>query len=444
MTPEQIKQRAEWLAKAEAANTAGDAKAFDDAMAAVDKIDADAKAEQEAADAAATRAARLAQAGAQRPARTVQAGAVDVPRAPQISAVRDLAAENPTRGFANLGHFAAEIMRACTPGAGGPSALLAPLSAGQGMNQAVGSEGGFLVPQQFSDQIWDGLNQANQSLYGMCDQYPVDGDSLTFPANAETSRANGSRYGGVRAYWLSEAAQIAKSQPKFRQVKLEPQGLAALVYVTDKLLRNARAMDAYLTRAATDEISFVVGDAIVNGDGVGKPLGLLASNSLVTVSKEAGQANGTILQANISKMFARLHPRCRANAVWLHNVDIEPQLDALSTPVKNVAGTENVGGIGNNVWSAESRLLKGRPLMPIEYCPSIGSKGDLILVDLKSYAVGLRSAIESAVSMHLRFDYAEQAFRFIFEIDGQPWLKDPLTPYRGSNTLSSHVALEAR
>jgi hypothetical protein len=62
-------------------------------------------------------------------------------------------------------------------------------------------------------------------------------------------------------------------------------------------------------------------------------------------------------------MWARLHPRARAGAVWLMNVDCEPQLDFLNTVVKNVAGTENVGGYANKVYDAEKRTIKGRPIV---------------------------------------------------------------------------------
>jgi hypothetical protein len=48
------------------------------------------------------------------------------------------------------------------------------------------------------------------------------------------------------------------------------------------------------------------------------------------------------------------------------------------------------------------------------------------------------------MSMHIRFEYAEQAFRFMFEVDGQPWLDSAQTPYKGSNTLSTFVKLQTR
>lgn len=446
---EQLKNdRAIALQKAETLNakstngimSAEDQTSFDAAMSEVEGIDSDILASQE-------KESLEAKANQNRD----RLNALRSPAAPRtvprntnarVTNVRELKEDDKSRGFASLASFALDVMRAGTHA--GVSEGLAPLAAGQGLNQAVGSEGGFLVPPQFATDIWDGLNNSTESLLSMCDQYPIDGESLTFLANAETNRANGSRYGGIQAYWVAEAGQVPKSAPKFRNLKLEPHSLAALVYVTEKLLRSPAALNKYLQRAAADEINFVVGDSIINGSGNGQPLGIMNSGALVTVNKEASQATGTLLQANISKMWARLHPRCRKNAVWFYNVDVEPQFDGLNLPIKNVAGTENVGGIGNNVFNGEKMTLKGRPLMPVEYCASLSSLGDIILADMSMYAAGTQGGIAADVSMHLRFDYAESAFRFMFSVDGQPWLAAPQTPFKGSNTLTSFVTLQAR
>jgi HK97 family phage major capsid protein len=351
--------------------------------------------------------------------------------------------EDPNRGFRSLGEFGVAVQQHGIQG-GRPDERLSILAAITGAGQAVGSDGGFLVPPTFSTAIWNGLFEASDSLLARTDQYTVTGDSLTFNANAETSRATGSRWGGIRGYWIAEAAQMTGSTPKLRQVKLEPQQMAVLCYATDKLLRNAQAVDQWLTRAATDEINFMVGDAIVNGDGAGKPLGILGADATVSVSKETGQGAATIQTENIAKMWARLHPRARKNAVWFVNNEVEEQFDYLNISI----GTGGVpaymppGGIADAPYGR----LKGRPVLPIEFCSALGTVGDIILADLSAYATGLRGMVESAVSMHLRFDYNETAFRFLFEIDGRPWLASAITPYKATSgrTLSTFVTLATR
>lgn len=369
---------------------------------------------------------------------------------PQVRVGTDREAAAP---FTSFGEQIQAIMSAGMPSGSIDKRLLHhnevyrnPFSAAAtGASQGDPSSMGFIVAPQFSTAIWDGLNQQPDNLLAMVDSYPVEGESLTFPANAETSRATGSRYGGVQGYWLAEADQITASKPKLRQAKVEPQELGVLVYLTNKLLRNAPvALEQYVTKAATEEIGFLTSDSIIRGTGAGKPAGWLNSASLVTVAAEGSQAAATVLHQNISKMWQRLHPRSRGGAVWLANPDVEPELDNLFMPVQNVAGTENVGGRDQRLYNPEAGTLKGRPVIFTELCETLGTVGDLILVDPKGYLAGVRSGIDSEMSIHLRFDYAETALRFMFEVDGQPWLASALTPYKGSNTLSTHVALATR
>jgi hypothetical protein len=66
-----------------------------------------------------------------------------------------------------------------------------------------------------------------------------------------------------------------------------------LVYCTDELLQDARALDAFLREACPNEIAFATDDAIINGVGGGQPLGILNAESKISVSKETGQAAAT-------------------------------------------------------------------------------------------------------------------------------------------------------
>jgi HK97 family phage major capsid protein len=313
-----------------------------------------------------------------------------------------------------------------------------------GASVGEGASLGYTIPPAFSGQIWDGMSKEPDSLDGRTDQYTVPGESLEFLANAETSRATGSRAGGVQAYWIAEADTITASKPKLRKVKLEPQEIAALVYLTDKLIaRSPIAVEQYCSRKMVEEIMFLTNDAIINGTGAGQPLGVLNSTCKVEVSKETGQAAATIVAANIDKMYARLHPRSRSKAVWLHNIDITPQLDVLSQAVGS-GGVPLYRPPGGLVGTPNA-TLKGLPLIATEYNPTLGTVGDLMLVDLSAYATGVHGdGMKTASSIHVKFVNAETAFRFMYAVDGQPWLASAITPFKGSNTLSPFVTLATR
>lgn len=348
-------------------------------------------------------------------------------------------------GFGMIGEYFIAVVEACKRG-GSMDQRLAALrytQAATGGSQSVGSSGGFLVPPTFADTIWDGMQQEMMALLPRTDNFTVTGESITFPANAETSRVGGILFGGVEANWLAEAEQIPNTNPTFRQVRLEPQELAVLIFQTDKLLRNnVVALEQFLTRAASETIMFKVNEAIYRGDGAGKPLGLLNSGALIVVAKESGQLADTFNFANAAKMYSRLHAARRANAIWLINQDVEPQLFSIVDPSNNVPMFVPPGRISDAPFGS----LFGRPILPFEHCSTLGDLGDIMFVDLRAYATATRAGggIMSAQSPHLRFDFSETAFRFIFEVDGKSWLADPITPPQSSLTLSPYVTLAAR
>lgn len=312
-----------------------------------------------------------------------------------------------------------------------------------GASEGVPSDGGFLVQQEFSQTILERAYSVGE-IMNRVNPIPIGPgrNGLKIPGVDESSRANGSRWGGIRAYWEGEADQITGSKPKFNLLDLSLKKLTALVYCTDDLLEDAVALEAWLMQNVPLEINFKTEDAIINGTGAGQPLGILKSNALVSVPKETSQAVDTIIYENVSKMWSRCWAPARKNAIWLINQDCEPQLNGMTVSV----GTGGVpvylpaGGLSASPYSS----LFGRPVIPVEYCATVGDLGDITLVDLGQYQAIDKGVLKTATSIHVRFDYNETAFRFVFRFDGQPAWKSALTPYRGSSTLSPFVALAAR
>jgi len=267
----------------------------------------------------------------------------------------------------------------------------------------------------------------------------------------ESSRATGSRWGGVRGYWLGEAAALTASLPKFRQIDVRLEKVSALYYATEEEIEDAEGLSAVLSQAFSEELSFVVEDAIWRGDGAAKPLGVFAAGSaaLVSVAKETNQAAATLKTQNVLKMWARLPARSKMNAAWFINVDVEPQLFQFVYEVKNVAGTENVGGIAAPIYfppgtgGSKFGTLLGRPVIPVEYAETLGTKGDILLADFSQYLL-IEKGMRSDVSMHVRFLNDEQTFRIIWRVNGQPIWSKAITPYKGANTQSPFVTLDVR
>jgi HK97 family phage major capsid protein len=195
-------------------------------------------------------------------------------------------------------------------------------------------------------------------------------------------------------------------------------------------------MDAF-----AEEYGFMIDDAIIRGTGAGMPQGILNSNALVTVPAEAGQPNQTVVFENLSNMWGRLPARSRRNAVWLINQEVEPQLDRLAIAV-GVGGAVEARFV---TYGPDGVLrIKGRPVIAIEQSEALGVTGDVILADLSQYLLIDKGPMESAVSIHVRFVWDEQTFRFVYRVNGQPIWNKPLTPYKGAGAQSPFVALAGR
>jgi len=135
--------------------------------------------------------------------------------------------------------------------------------------------------------------------------------------------------------------------------------------------------------------------------------------------------------------------RSRANAIWITNQDCEAQLNKLTIATGTYSGA-TVYMPPSGVAGAPYSTLMGRPVMVMEHAATLGDLGDLILADFSQYLLIDKGGINAAQSIHVRFLYDESVFRFIYRVDGQPIWKKALTPYKGSNTVSPFVVLQAR
>jgi HK97 family phage major capsid protein len=346
-------------------------------------------------------------------------------------------------GFGSFGEQLRAVALAGMPGQAPDPRLFR--AAATGLSEAVPSEGGFLLQENFAQEIYQASFEVGK-LAKLCRRVPLtQGNSLKIPGLDETSRAAGSRHGGVRSYWIAEADEKIASRPKFRQIELVLRKAVVLTYATDELLSDASALESYIKKVAVDELAFTLDDAILNGTGAGQPLGILNAGALVTQAAEGGQTTGILLE-NVSKMWSRLLPSSRAQAVWLIGTGVEPALYTMSLSVGTGGGPVFLPAGGAS--ASPFMTLFGRPIIPCEQCAALNTVGDIVLADFSNGFVLAEKAggIEAAMSIHVRFIYDESVFRFVLRVDGQPALASAVTPFKGgANFTQSHfVALATR
>lgn len=319
-------------------------------------------------------------------------------------------------------------------------------AAATGASEGVPSDGGFLVQTDFSTAFLNMMHDVG-AVASRVRRIPLSGGSngIKLPMVDESSRADGSRWGAVRGYWANEADTVTATKLKFREAELALKKLFGLSYATEELLRDASALEAVMSRAFMEELTFKVEDAIINGTGSGQPLGILNSGALISAAADSGQTADTVTTTNILNMASRLPVKSRMNAVWLINLDVEPQLWQLTlgsgTAVTLLYHPPGVSGPNaNNPFGS----LLGRPVIPVEYCATVGTVGDILLVDLDQYLMIDKDGVQQASSMHVRFIYDEMTFRWTYRVDGQPAQRVAITPKNGTTTHSPYVALAAR
>jgi HK97 family phage major capsid protein len=310
---------------------------------------------------------------------------------------------------------------------------LLPLKA-SGLNEAIPSEGGYLVPPEIANGIQQNMWNTGQVLSQFTPR-PVMGNSMTINAIDETSRAAGSRMGGVRGYWLAEAGEKTSSYPTFRQIELKLKKVAALVYASDEMLDDVGFMSSWISTNVPNELRFLVEDAIMDGDGIGKPRGIIQSGALISATRtDANQVDAD----DIGRMWSHRYPGLR-DYVWFVNAAVLPQLYRMTIADGGYAPVYTPPG---GLSQAPYGQLLGRPVIETEYNPYLGTVGDILLASPSQYAfIHKQGGIQAATSIHVRFVYDESAFRFVYRCDGESLWNADVDAFDGTHTVSPFVAL---
>jgi HK97 family phage major capsid protein len=299
--------------------------------------------------------------------------------------------------------------------------------------------GGYAVPPDVSrDWLDSGLMEGNEIIRPRATTWPMVTRERWVPAFDVTDRSDGD-IGGLTLQWESETGVMDLQVAKTRKIKLTAHKGAILAEVSNELLADGIGFSAQHDAGMRRALSYGLDRAFFYGVGGGQPLGIYASGALITVSKETGQAGGTILYENLLKMFARLLPSSVLKSVWVAHSSTIPQLAALTLPV----GT---GGAHIPVMTESDgsfRILT-RPVIFTDKAKPLGQKGDIGLFDFSQYVVGLRAEIGIERSAHVGFTRDMMTFKLTIRIDGQPNIEAPYQLPDSAPTVSPFVALETR
>lgn len=355
------------------------------------------------------------------------------------SGQREMVQDDPKKGFATPRAFIQAVIKAGMDRKV-PEALR-PLV----VNAAVGSDeaatfsdpyGGFTIPEAFSPNLLTTM-YSDDPMGSRTTKIPMTASVVKIPARVDKTRTS-SVTGGLIMYRRAEADTVSATRMEFEQIMLEANPLMGISYATEEILSDSPVSFAALIAAGfADEYRSKLATERISGTGVGEFEGIDNSGSLITITKESGQAANTIVTANILKMRERAWKY--SNCIWMANQTCLPQLAQLT--ITN--GTSVVPIYHFSMQEDVPDMLMGRPVIYTEECAALSSAGDLRLVNWSEYLEGTYQNLMGTSSIHVRFVNNERAFRFTARNAGAMWWRSALTPKNGS-TLSPNVRLGAR
>lgn len=281
---------------------------------------------------------------------------------------------------------------------------------------AAGSNvtGGIFVPPQYSQQLFE-ISAEQAIVRPRAVVIPAEGTSpdasLTLPALDQGTGSN--NFGGVEVTWIGEGDEKPETDAKFRDLTLNPHEVAAHIKVTDKLLRNAPAVNEVVTRLFRGAIAAAEDQAFLYGNGTSKPLGALNSPAAKVVARKTANV---ITYLDIVGMLAQA--KLGGNLVWTASQSILPQLLTMKDDSGSLIFQPNIA-------NALGGTLLGYPIRFTESSPILGTAGDLALSDFGYYVIKDGAGIFIQASDAPLFTQNKTIIKAFWNVDGKPWVNGP-------------------
>lgn len=318
-------------------------------------------------------------------------------------------------------------------------------SAKAAMGEASGVTGGYIVPPEYAQELM-GLVAEKSVMRPNAYVQPMASATLSMPfLDVTTAQAAGTSpfFGGVRFTWTEEAQTRTETEPAFKMLELKAHELSGYAVSSNVLLQDAAiGLEKFLMTMFSQATAWYEDYAFIQGNGTGKPMGLVNANCAVKFNRSGGAGTQTFSLSDASKMLSRLLPASLKSAIWIVHPYALPGLTQLADASGRVVWIANEKtGIGGAAQGFVPGTLFGLPVYVSEKCTIYGGAGDIILTDPALYVIGDRMQVEIRASEHVNFLTNQMTWRVVERIDGQPWLDKPVTLADGSSTVSSIVMI---
>lgn len=277
-------------------------------------------------------------------------------------------------------------------------------AAADNMEQSVDVQGGFLVNTAYSSDLIDALRPAVAVRKMGALSVPMPNGNLTTRKQTSTSNAQ----------WVGERAAIATSAPQVGNVTMSAKKLAALVPISNDLLRyNSIQTDNLVNNDVTREVALAEDQQFIRGAGsANAPAGLryLANASNIIA------ANATVNVQNVRNDLGKLRLALTKNNVpmlrpgYIINPTLVEFLSQLQTATGALAFPEIADGrIGSFPYTSTTSVP--------DNLGAGGNQSELYFADFAQIMVGDALQTTLAVSTQASYVDGEGVTRSAFQND---------------------------
>src|SRR5262249_30901902 len=131
-------------------------------------------------------------------------------------------------------------------------------------------------------------------------------------------------------------------EPQFKMMELKAHELSGYAVSSNVLLQDAAfGLERYLMKLFGTAIGWFEEYAFLQGNGVGKPLGVLNSPALLSFTRASGNQ---VQYTDVAKMLSRLLPASQKRAIWACSPYVLYQLVQLEDAAGRIVWVPNNGG----------------------------------------------------------------------------------------------------
>ena len=170
------------------------------------------------------------------------------------------------------------------------------------------TEGGYLVPDEYERTLVQALQEENK-LRSLCKVIHTSSGDRKIPLVASHGTAS----------WVDEEGQIPESDDSFGQISLGAHKVASIIKVSEELLKDSVFdVESYIATEFARRVGDAEEAAFINGDGAGKPIGLLHSTNGAAAGVTAASATAFTADELIDLVYSLKAPY-RKHALFLFN-----------------------------------------------------------------------------------------------------------------------------